>query len=262
MAATKPHWPKCGCSPEFHETCDRIRCRVKSNDRESYRAAASTAVVTGVHRGLLGRKYKEKDLKRLINAAKVMPVPYTICRTTGISHHSLKCWLKLSRDGVPGDRFDIHIKDEMGLERVERFHVLFEDAMEEGFGRIEENGVKYATGMAREVLEHHGQLTRKIDPVLKSLGFPEHECYITDKETGEPVYETKNVTDTEMIRWFLARRKSEQYGQKQVVDHNFRGGVVVLAAPMTAKQLEHHFGGEQKIVDVEFEAIPSREQIK
>jgi hypothetical protein len=212
---------------------------------------AHTSVMTEVATGLLTRKYTPEVLKKAIAAAVKLPVIAHVCRETGLSRHLLRYYIGLSKKNHPA--FNI-VVDEHG--NTEKFHVLFEDAMQEGFDRVETMAYNLATGMAREVLDYQGKVTYKSDPELLALGLRGEDAYLRD-ENGDPVPETKPLMDPEMVRWILARRRPDDYGNKMKVEHEHKGGVLVVGAQMTPQQIEQSFGGQQKIVDVEFDEIPA-----
>jgi hypothetical protein len=200
----------------------------------------------------LATKYSPDKMKRVLVAATQTPAEAVLCLRAGISRTSLRYWLTLSKEGKSGDPFDIKIGDG----RVERFHILFAEAIETGLDVIEHTLYELSTGTFRSVLDHHGIVQYKLDPFLVELGCKGEEAYLLDKN-GEPVPYTKPIVDPETGRWFMSRRRPEIYGNKQVVEHEHRGGVLVLGATMTSEQLDKTFGGPQKIVDVEFEPIPN-----
>jgi transposase-like protein len=115
------------------------------------------------------------------------PRAYTvvIARKAGVSTNTLRYWMTLSREGYVGDPFDIKLEDG----RTERFHILFEDAIREGFDKVERrppalaavDQVKkkstaarpkaragFAAALAREEA-HKEQLTRHIDPSFAKI---------------------------------------------------------------------------------------------
>jgi len=164
----------------------------------------------------------------------------------------LRYWVILSREGYPGDPFDIKLEDG----RTERFHILFEDAIEEGFDKVEHVAHEMATGMAREVLVYQGKVSYKKDPFLLELGLTGDAANLLDNN-GDPIPETKPFVDPEMVRFMLSRRRPDKYGNRSKVSHEQKGGVLVLGSPMNSAELEKAYGGPQKLVDVEFENLPS-----
>ena len=84
--------------------------------------------------GLVKRKYAPERLRLVLKLAREFPVETVIAHEAGMSKSALRYALMGSREGHPGDPFDIKLED--GI--TERFHVLFEDAVEEDIGKIEQ----------------------------------------------------------------------------------------------------------------------------
>jgi hypothetical protein len=220
--------------------------------RDAYKRAATAD--NNPKQGIATRKYSPQYLKSIIAAAADVPAEAVICRKVGISRTMLRYCLKRSQEGRAGDMFDVEVKDG----HAERFHILYEDAIDAGYDRHQQHANDLALGAAREVLEHHGRVVYKSDPVLLSFGLKGADAYLLDKD-GSPVPETRPVggaVQAEMTRWILTHVRPKQYGTKVQVEHEHKGGIVVVSAPRTPDQLEKTFGGGQKIVDVEFEALP------
>jgi hypothetical protein len=158
-----------------------------------------------------------------------------------------------SRDGHSGDVFDMKTGDGF----TERFHILFEDAIETGFGKVKQAASELAMGKARRVLEYQGQITYKKGSNLVAQGLSEEGTYLLD-ENGDRIPETVPITDPEMIRWLLERRKPEVYGKrpKRTEEPPRTGGALVVGNPMSREEYEKLFGGPQPMVDVEFEGLP------
>ena len=245
MAANKAKWPECGCS----KRCHMRKCHsVGSRKMTKLGSAIKSAQI-----GLVMRKYAPERLRLVIKLAREFPIETVIAHKAGMSKSALRYALMGSREGHPGDPFDMKLEDGT----TERFHILFEDAVEEGIGKIEEAACERATGKAKRVLEYQGKVTYKQDPDLLALGFPEEETYILD-ENGDRIPETIPVLDPEMIRWLLERLKPEVYGKQAMTPKKPQrtGGVLVVGNPMSRKEYERRFGGPQPLVDVEFEGLP------
>ena len=200
---------------------------------------------------LAQRKYAPSTLRLILKLAVDNPVESQIASQAGMSITALRYCVQLSRKGQPGDIFDLQASDG----RIERFHNLFADAVETGWLGLEDYARKAATGMLREVLSDRGRVQYKTDPELVGLGFTGEEAYLRD-ENNEPIPETIPITDFEMTRFLLKARFPERYGTRMQVEHEHRGGVLVVGAPMSNEQIEKTFGGSQKLIDVEFEEVP------
>ena len=206
--------------------------------------------------GLITRKYAPQKLRLVLKLAEQFPDETVIAHEAGMSKSALRYALMGSREGHPGDPFDIKLEDGT----TERFHILFEDAIEAGIGKVEQAAFELATGQARRVLEYQGKITYKKDRHLVALGYPEDETYILD-ENGDRIPETVPIIDPEMIRWLLERRKREVYGKgpKAPKEPGRMGGVLVVGAPLTREEFEKQHGGPQPLVEVEFEGLPPLE---
>jgi hypothetical protein len=247
MTANKPRWPECGCL----ERCDKRKCRtVGSRALQASRAKPGSSI-KAAQLGLVTRKYAPQELKLVIKLAADTPVESVIAHRAGISTNALRYWNILSREGYPGDPFDIKLEDG----RTERFHILFEDAIEEGFDKVEQVAYEMATGTAREVLDYQGKVCCKKDPFLLELGLTGDAANLLDK-SGDPIPETKPFVDPEMVRFMLSRHRPDPYGNRPKASHEQKGGVLVLGPPMNSAELEKAYGGTQKLVDVEFEKLP------
>ena len=158
----------------------------------------------------------------------------------------------LSEQGHVGDGFDIKLEDGS----TERYHILFQDAIAAGVGKIEEVAFQLARETFPKVLEYQGRVTYKKDLKLVRLGLPEEETYLRD-ENGDPIPETKPIIDPEMVRWVLSKVRPEVYGNRpSAPSQKQQGGVLVVGNPMTREEYEKRFCGPQPIVDVEFEGLP------
>lgn len=190
-------------------------------------------------------------MRLVLKVAKRTPVEGVIAARVGIATATLRYMLKLSEKGHPGDIFDLEVDG-----RIERFHILFQDAIETGLSRAEETLFKAATGQLKEILSDRGRVQYQFDPQLIALGFTGDEALLRD-ENGDPVPETIPLLDLESTRWLLARRMPEKYGNRMVVDHKHTGGVLVVGVPKTSQELEETYGSmrHDQIEDVEFEDV-------
>lgn len=209
------------------------------------------SVITQAAAGLAQRKYAPQNLKVILKIAKDNPVESQIASQAGMSVTALRYCVALSKSRLEDKTFDLPTDDG----RVERFHILFEDACETGWLELENYARKAATGMLREVLTDRGRVQYKYDPELVGLGFTGEAAYLRDKN-NDPVPETVPITDFEMTRFLLKARFPQRYGTRMQVEHEHKGGVLVVSAPMSSKQIEETFGGGQKLIDVEFEEVP------
>jgi hypothetical protein len=254
MAPNKPKWPKCGCE----KRCDKRKYHSVGSRELKARGHQPGSAIKSAQLSLVTRKYAPQKLRFVVELARVFPIETVIAREAGMSKSALRYALMGSREGHPGDLFDMEIDDGIGNSITERFHILFEDAIEEGFSKIEAEAFELAMGRARKVLEYQGKITYKQDPRLVAQGLPKEETYILD-ENGNRVPETIPIIDPEMIRWLLARWKPEIYGKrpKAPEDPERRGGVLVVGNPMSREAYEKRFGGPQPLVEVELEGLPA-----
>lgn len=258
MAANKPAWPNCGCL----ERCRKPKCNRTGGNPGSRELAQQGEGALGpgtmVAMGLVSRPGAQGTMRRILNAAKISPVITVICKRANVSRTLLKYWLALSRKGKRGDWFDlpIDVSDGSRNPMTERFHVLFEDAMEAAWDGVEQKAFALATGTEREILNHQGHVTYLSDPVLLALGVTGEQAYLRDKN-GDPIPETVPLLDPEMVRWVLSRRRSDQYGNKMKVEHEHKGGVLVVGATKSSKELEQSYKDikHNEIEDVEFEEV-------
>lgn len=209
------------------------------------------SIITGAQRGLVGRKYSPEKLQEICDAARKMPVELAISQATGVSSGMLRYMQAASERGKPGDGFDMTLPSGDTV----RFHIALQDALEAGFDDIDIRSIKLARGELKEILHFQGHVQYKLDPDLVAMGFTGAEAYARD-ENGNWIEETVPRFDAEHMRWVLKQRKPKQYGQVMKVEHDHRvGGVVMVTPALSPKQVEQQFGGESKIVDVEFENV-------
>lgn len=248
MAANKPSWPNCGCASR----CEKRKCSRAGGRELATSGDGAKGVEYSIAAGLAGRAGAIVKMKRILEAAAVSPVITVICARAGVSRTLIKYWLALSRKGRKGDLFDIEIDEG----RTERFHKLFEDAREQAWDVIEQTAYNFATGMEREILNYQGRVTYKSDPELIGLGLKGEDAYLRDAN-GDPVPESVPIKDPEMVRWLLARRRPAEYGNKMQVEHEHKGGVLVVGVTKTSKELEAEYGNKthDDAMDVEFEEV-------
>lgn len=217
----------------------------------------SKSVITQAALGLAQRKYAPKYLKLVLKIARENPVESQIASQAGMSICALRNCVALSKKGRSPDIFDLPTPDG----GTERFHIQFEDAVETGWGVVEDYARKAATGMLKEVLTYKGRVRYKLDPGLIGLGFTGPAAYLLDNN-GDPVPETIRISDFEMTRFLLKGRLPKIYGTRMQVDHDHKvGGVLVVGVTRTSKELETI--GPQKyedIQDVEFENVTEEPQ--
>jgi hypothetical protein len=247
MAANKAKWPECGCSKRCHmRKCHSVGSR---------KMAKLGSAIKSAQIGLVMRKYAPERLRLVLKLARELPVETVIAHEAGMSKSALRYALMGSREGHPGDPFDIKLEDGT----TERFHILFEDAVEEGIGKLEQAAWELATGKAKRVLQYQGKITYKRDHRLIAKGCPEEQTYILD-ENGDRIPETIPVQDPEMIRFLLERLKPEVYGRRAmapaVKQPQRTGGVLVVGNPMSREDYERRFGGPQPLTDIEIEGLP------
>lgn len=174
----------------------------------------------GVPTHIQGKKYHPENLMRIIRYAMEMPVASDICLRSGVSRSSLHLFITNSKAGDP--RFKLTIDGEQIP-----FHELYEQAIATGVDKVEQAAFALAYGTQNKVLHHQGRVQYKIDPELAALGFEGYEAFLKDKD-GKPIPESVPLQDPDMIRFILKARRRDVYGDKATVDHNVRGGVLVV----------------------------------
>jgi hypothetical protein len=202
------------------------------------------------------RKLSNERMLRVINAISEMPVASDACMRAGMSVTTLKYWLTKSAEGRPGDGYDV-VFDPDEPEATRRFHEAWNDAMEIGIGRVESATIQRALGYL-EPLTYQGRVIYKHDPELVALfGYECQQTYLLDPATGEPVPETLFKQDPDLQMFILKTRKAEVYGNKQSIDVNHRGGVLVVSAVAKSSQALLEQGKDYKAdaVDVEFSEV-------
>jgi hypothetical protein len=175
---------------------------------------------------LIPRKNTPERLRQILKCATEMPVANSICMRSGISVTTLKYWLQKSKDGGPGDGYDI-IPTAEGDEPIPiRFHEAFDAAIEGGLQLVEAAAFQRAIGF-REVLTFQGRVVYQKDPELVALGFDGPEAYLLD-EFGAPIPETVLRQDPDLMMFIMERRMKDKYGKNSQVDVNVKGGVLVV----------------------------------
>ena len=233
----------------------RKKVGARKGSRALYKEAASGYNPVAEAARLLAIRNPEGMLK-VLRAARAIPVQTAICAKSGVNRNKLRYWLKLSTKGHPGDGFDVPVDDG----RTERFHILFSEAWDEGTDHYEQHMHNLATGMERKILTNQQGVIYETDPDLIALGLSGVEAYLVD-ENNKPVPQTVPWLDPEMVRWVLARKRPDSYGNRIQVAHEHKvGGVLVVGATKSSKELEaayqmkHH-----EIEDVEFEEVDEAE---
>lgn len=190
----------------------------------------------------LAKKNKPEILKRLLSYIAEMPVLADACFRAGITTPTLKYWLQQSLEGRVGDGFDMALgeSDETGDGDGDtvRFHIAWDAALEIGIGATERAVHQRGTGYW-EILTYKGAVVYKLDPkeveVALLLGDAidnrNPALWLRDK-FGAPVPESVWKMDPDLAMFILKTRKPQTYGPKSVVEHNIRGGVLVI--PMRA----------------------------
>lgn len=176
-------------------------------------------------------------LRRLLKNIADVPVASDAARRAGISLSQLKYMLQRSKEGRVGDGYDVALpeSEENGTpDNTERFHLAWDEAMNEGLGKAEKAAWALGVGY-REIQAHKGRVQYQIDPdkyalfVLLGDAIDERNpaLWLRD-EFGAPVPETIFKQDPDMLRWILENRKPKDYGRRAVVDMNVTGGVLVV----------------------------------
>ena len=165
-----------------------------------------------------GRKYSPTRLRVILNAIKTIPVVVNACATAGISRGSLNYYLAKSQKGeLPPLLWDGETKP---------FHEHYADAMQNGVDLVEQAAFVRATGY-QEPGVYQGRVQYRFDPDLIALGFQGEAAYLRDSK-GQPIPEMITKQDPDLIQFILKNRRPEVYGNKQSIDVNHKGGVLVL----------------------------------
>lgn len=191
------------------------------------------------------KKRTPERLLRILSYAAEMPVTSTVATRAGISNTCLKYWLQKSKDGAPGDGFDMPLPDdeESGTpNNTVRFHEAWDLAMTAGVELVEAATLRRAIGYL-EPLTYQGRVQYRWDyekvALSVEMGLPEYvpANYLLD-EFGAPVPETVEKMDPDLAMFILKARKPNIYGPKQQLDVNFKGGVLVVGTrAVTAEAL-------------------------
>lgn len=194
-----------------------------------------------------GRKYSPTRLRLILNKIAEIPVAINACAAAGISTGSLRYYLAKSEAGqLPVLLWNGETKP---------FHEHYRDALDTGVDLVEKAAFVRATGY-QEPGVHQGRVQYRFDPDLIALGFVGEAAYLRDSK-GQPIPEMITKQDPDMIQFILKNRRPEVYGNKQSIDVNHKGGVLVLheRADISPEAFEKKHGGSKEIVDVEFEEI-------
>jgi hypothetical protein len=205
--------------------------------------AASRALVERSRSYPINRAAKKNTperLQRLLDYIAEMPVTANAALRANVSVATIKFWLQKSKEGAPGDGFDIALGMDDETENEDnsiRFHDAWDAAMEIGVGLVESATIGRAQGF-NEIQVHKGRVQYKIDPDKYSLyvllGDPidvtnNPDLWLRD-ERGIPIPETVWKMDPDLAIFILKTRKPLVYGQKAQLDVNVRGGVLVVSA--------------------------------
>lgn len=189
------------------------------------------------------KKNKPELMKRALLYVSQIPVTADCARRLGKSPTTLNYWLQKSRDGAPGDGFDVDLgpNDENGTpDNTIRFHEAWDIAMTAGVENVEAITMRRATGYD-ETLTYQGRVQYKYDPAKlaesRELGLPEYvpENYLLD-EWGAPVPETVYKMDPDLAMFILKARKPQVYGNRASLDVNVKGGVLVVGMQATSPE--------------------------
>lgn len=189
------------------------------------------------------KKNTPETLKRALSYVAEMPTSADVARRLGIAYTTLKYWLQKSKEGAPGDGFDIVMgdDDENGTpDNTVRFHDAWDDAMMAGVEGVAVATIRRATGYD-EVLTYQGRVQYKYDPeklaLSRELGLPEDvpENYLVDR-FGAPVPETVYKMDPDLAMFILKTRLPLVYGPKSTLDVNVKGGVLVVGMKIEAPE--------------------------
>jgi hypothetical protein len=203
------------------------------------------------------RKLSNERMIRVLTAISEIPVAGDACMLAGISPTTLNYWRLRSKEGAPGDGYDVTL-DPNDPEDTVRFHVAWDDAMTIGLARVERAGFQRALGYL-EPQTFQGRVVYKHDPELVALfGYECMQTYLLDKVTGAPVPETLLKQDPDMIQFIMKNRLRELYGNVQQIDINHRGGVLVVSAvaKTSTALLESAQDFKAEAVDAMFEELP------
>lgn len=187
------------------------------------------------------KKNTPERLARILEYAMQIPITADVCRRAEISTTTLKYWLQKSKEGFPGDGFDMPMgeNDENGTDdNTIRFNDAWEAAMAAGVETVEAVGHMRATGY-EEPGVYKGRVQYKLDPAKVSdyvdLGLAlddrDPNLWLRDA-AGAPIAETVTKIDPDLLMFILKARKPQVYGAKASLDVNVRGGVLVV--PMRA----------------------------
>lgn len=185
------------------------------------------------HRAV-GKKNSPARLKAILKHIINMPVTSDACMLAGISVSTLKYWLQKSSEGLEGDGFDVVFNEGQETEEKIRFHDAWDEAMIAGVERLEKAAITRAMGY-KEPLTFQGRVIYKQDPILLALGMTGMDAYLLDDD-GKPVPETVLKQDPDLMMFILKARKPETYGNKQQIDVNHRGGVLVVGMTATTPE--------------------------
>lgn len=190
-------------------------------------------------------KYTPALATGILDAIARFPNLCHACAMHGIVYQTWRYWIIKSKNGRPGDGFDL---DYAG--RVDRLHVHYDECRDESVQRVEDGYLRRAIGF-KETLHHHGRVQYKMDEDLLRLGFEGYEAYLRD-ENGQPVPESIDMQEPDTMLNVLKHFRPERWTTNVNVDVTHRGGVLVVGVRKTTEELEKTYGGEQIISAIEF----------
>lgn len=203
-------------------------------------------------------KLSQERMLSVLNQISKMPVAGTAALASGIHPQTVQLWLAKSKLGLPGDQFDVVLNpdEEYEEDRVtKRFHEAYDIYLQLGLDVVESAMIQRAIGY-EEVLTYQGRVIYKKDPELIELGLPDYMCTLKDAK-GRPVPETIWKQDPDLMMFIMKARRANIYGNKQSLDLNVKGGVLVVGAKAitgaTLNDEERSF--RENAIDVEFEEV-------
>jgi hypothetical protein len=221
-----------------------------SQDEDRRRRTSKSVVLAPRNKAGICR-WTPDTLRIIIKQAGYVQSVAHICRCACISRDTLENWLRWSKEGKGG--FDVEL-----LGETRRFHEWYEDAVKDCVDAAREAAFDYVVGRAKVQATYRGRPVYMEDPKILEA-HPEwagtHRAILRD-ELGMPVPEMIFKQDPEMIRWYLESKAPEEFGRHQIIDVNQRGpSVLVVGAKLSRDELRAAYGGEQEVVDIEFEEV-------
>jgi|SRR5579864_4123959 len=212
--------------------------------RELAKRAASLSVV--------GRKNSPERLTLILDYLLQFPHVTRAALFAGITYPTLRYWLMRSREGQPGDGFDLEYNDV-----TKRFHEHFADAQDASVQQVEDAYLDRAMRGYFETLHDKGRVVYQVDPDLDRLGLTGPDAYLLDDD-GKPIPERIEHQDPEVMRDVLEKLRRERWGRKDKLDVSVRGGVIVVgvrAKPGELDEREKRAITTPEPTDVEFREV-------